>query len=522
MMNWRHSTASLAACLLMIAGPALGTLVLLRWLGVRLGDFAPATSDEIGYYLQVSSFAHHSFSGGYFTISEFPAAASFSHFGVHGPLFPMLYGSLGKVLGWHFYSGPLFNIVLITAAIGIYGLLVRPTFRQALLAAAILSTFLPFYVTLLAAQQDSLHLAIAIVVAAGFSGMLRRESWVHKWIFHGWFLGLLVYASLMRISWSMFLLPYCLLQVPNPTPRRLLLAALMALVAIGSLLYMFRWLCAPYVGAPGAFLMNKIAGGEVSAKLVWTHALGNLKRLREGNLSAQPMLLGTIVFWEAIGFASIMAAYALGPSVGISSSQVGYQEVLFHAFNIWGLLVGIVIFYFVGSDGGWRMLAVHLLISSLIAVTSPLWWLRGLMAGMVVVNLAYLPRCTETLADINGQRFVYGPAIRSFARTIKGLIEYRQGADPWWNTMLVGPYPVELAGLPAGIGVSFFVRPGHVSLPIKSRYVLASEEIVRKQHWQLIEVARFPALHNSMGYDTDEISANLYLNPAASAQRPPR
>jgi len=517
-MNWRNSTASLAPCLLMIAGPALGALVLLWWLGVRLVDYAPATSDEIGYYLQVSSFAEHGFWGGYFTISEFPAAARFSHFGVHGPMFPMLYGALGKVLGWHFYSGPLFNIVFVTVAIGIYCLLVRPTFRQAILGAAIVCTFLPFYVSLLAAQQDSLHLAIAIVVAAGFSGMLRLESWARKWIFHTSFLGLLVYASLMRISWSMFLLPYCLLQVPNPTPRRLVLAALLALIGIGSLLYTFRWLCAPYVGAPGAFLMNKIAGGEVSAKLIWTHALGNLKRLREGNLSAQPMVLGSIVFWEAIGLGSTMALYCLCPSVGIPSSQVGHREGLFHAFNIWGLLVGIVIFYFVGSDGGWRMLAVNLLISSLIAVTSPLWWLRGLMAAMVVVNLAFLPRCAGTIADINGRRFEYAATIRSFARRIQGMIEYRRGADPWSNTMLVVPYPVELAGLPSGIGVSFCVRPQDVSLPIKSRYVLASEETVRQMHWQLIEVARFSDLHNGLVYEGQEISTNLYLNPAASPQ----
>src|SRR5262245_17941140 len=65
------------AWLLMTITPALGTAVLIESLGASFDNFTPATSDEVGYYLQINAFVHYGFSGGYFTIAEKPAPASF-------------------------------------------------------------------------------------------------------------------------------------------------------------------------------------------------------------------------------------------------------------------------------------------------------------------------------------------------------------------------------------------------------------------------------------------------------------
>jgi hypothetical protein len=51
---------------LMTITPALGALGLMTVLGASLADFAPASSDEVGYYLQINAFVHHGFSGGYY------------------------------------------------------------------------------------------------------------------------------------------------------------------------------------------------------------------------------------------------------------------------------------------------------------------------------------------------------------------------------------------------------------------------------------------------------------------------
>jgi hypothetical protein len=516
------------AWLLMTITPALGTAVLIKCLGVSLDSFTPATSDEIGYYLQINAFVHHGFSGGYFTISETPAPASFSHFGVHGPLFPLLYGAIGRLVGWEFRTGPFINILLLTLGIAIYCMVIRPTVWQALLGAALLATFWPFYLCVLSVLQDPVHWAIAILVSTGFCGMLRGRSWAESWTFRLLFLGLLIYASLMRISWAMFLIPYAVLQLKRPTLKEVAVALLASFAGIGVLLYVFRWLCAPYVGSPTAFLMNKMAAGEVSANGFLLHAYWNLKELALSELSNQPMLLGAIVFWEAIGFGCLAAFWLLrewaGRNLLPERMELGPQaaEALFHAFNIWFLLVGIILFYFVGNDGGWRMLAVHLLISGLIAITSSLGWLRAAILGIVLVNIGGLPWCMSSIEATNGPRFQYAECIRGFRSTLESLIPYEEGADPWKNTVLIGPYPVELLALPAGIGVSFFVNSKDVKQPIKSKYVLAHGETVGRQNWKLKPLVHFSGLHNCIGYESPPFSANLYVNPAAAPSQPHR
>jgi hypothetical protein len=509
------------AWLLMTATPALGTLVLMDRLGVALEQFAPATSDEIGYYLQINAFVQHGFFGGYFTISEKPAAAGFSHFGVHGPLFPVLYGTLGKLFGWHFYSGPIFNVMLLTLAIGIYCVGMQPSTGEAFLGTALLATFGPFYLVLVSVMQDPLHLAIAVIVGAGFAGMLHRKSWACSLGFRLLFLAILVYASLMRISWSMFLVPYAVQLCPRLTAKSLALAMVISAIGMVLLLYGFRFLCAPFYGLDG-FLMNKFAGGEASTRIVLANALTNLEMLFEGNLANPGSFPGRIVFCEGLAFGLIMAFYALIRLRPASSCRPGPAhrretvECCFHVFNILGLLLGILLFYYIGNDGGWRMLAVSVLVSSFVGLTSPLRWVKVLIAGIALINLGGLPWCIRSIEWANMPRFEHVQEYQGLAKKLKSWIPYREGANPWQNTILTDTYPCELLALPGGIGVSVFFRPQDVSLPIRSRYLLVAPATVRQQKWSLIPLVRFPILHNTIDFRTPDYSANLYLNPEAS------
>ena len=69
------------------------------YLGQRLADFHPAKSDAIMYWHQIKTFVAVGFSGGYYTVGEEAAAASFTHFYAHGPWFIALYGLIGKTVG---------------------------------------------------------------------------------------------------------------------------------------------------------------------------------------------------------------------------------------------------------------------------------------------------------------------------------------------------------------------------------------------------------------------------------------
>jgi hypothetical protein len=529
--RWRDNESWIrwSAWLLMSVTPALGTFVLIKQMGVSLAKFVPATSDEVGYYLQINAFAHHGFSGGYFTISEHPAPASFSHFGVHGPMFPLLYGALGKLFGWHFYSGPLFNVSLVCLAVSIFCLTVQPTVWQALLGTAFLATFWPFYMALVSLMQDPIHWAIAILIAAGFAGMLRQHPWSRTWLFQCCFLAILVYGSLMRISWAMFLVPYAMLLVRKPTWGKLTLAAFIGVMGIGALVYLFRLLCAPFVGAPGAFLMNKIAGGEVSAQTVLEHARHNIELLA-GPLWKKTDVPGKVIYVQAVGLGLIAASYAvfsLGAGLlGYGNPRPTAVEYYFHAFAIWGMFFGIICFYLVYNSGGWRMLAVHLLVCGLIATTSNSHWIKAMVMAIVMISAVALPRSALSIQAMNRPRFAFGPTVRYLAPLMERLMPYREGANPWCNTILTDCYPVEFLALPAGIGVSFYRGdPEDLKLPIKSQYVLAREkgEYTGEPAWFVApaskpldrmqrrpkKIARFAALYDGMlGH---QVSANLYV-----------
>jgi hypothetical protein len=514
--DWSRFMRGLA-WLLMMSTPALGAVVLIALLGVSLADFAPSSSDEIGYYLQVNAFVHHGFSGGYFTICEHAAPARFSHFGVHGPMFPMLYGVLGKLFGWHFYSGPLFNVALVTLAMGIYCLVIQPTAWQALLGTAFLATFWPFHLMLVSTMQDPAHFAIAILIAVGFSGMLRGKPWAGTRAFRSGFLGILVYASLMRISWAMFLLPYAWLLVQKPAPHKLALAALIAVIGMGALLYGFRFLCAPFVGSPSAFLMNKIAVGEVSATAVVENFFRNVALLFGREPWKENDVPGAIVLWQAVGFGWMVVLYGVAsladrrPDHNRMYPRSVIVECWFHAFNIWALFVGIILFYFIDNGGGWRMLAIPVLISSLIAITSTSTWLRATVIVIVLLSAGALEWAPQPVKVMNMRRFTYSAVVRDIAAPMERLIPYQEGADPWLNTVWTDRYAIELLALPAGIGVSFNGgTPDDPMLPVKSGYVLADEKPAKEENKMPDQLGRFPLLHDSIRLG-ETFSANLYV-----------
>jgi hypothetical protein len=87
-------TPVLAAALLVLATP-----------DVTPNRFYPFKVDEMRYWHQIATFRAVGFNGGYYTIDEQPAPASFSHFHTKGPLFPMLYGTIACFVGWYPESG---------------------------------------------------------------------------------------------------------------------------------------------------------------------------------------------------------------------------------------------------------------------------------------------------------------------------------------------------------------------------------------------------------------------------------
>ena len=103
---------------LMLLLPALSlTGMASVYLGQRLAYFHPEMSDAIMYWHQIKTFVAVGFSGGYYTVGEEAAAASFTHFYAWGPWYIALYGLIGKVVGWNLWSPMLFDVAAVTLAL---------------------------------------------------------------------------------------------------------------------------------------------------------------------------------------------------------------------------------------------------------------------------------------------------------------------------------------------------------------------------------------------------------------------
>jgi hypothetical protein len=188
----------------LLAAPAfVVTTTLALRLDATLDNCGPVGDDEFHYWDEIASFAAVGLNGGYFVADEEPARQSWTHFGPHGPVFPVLYGSMARVLGWGSASGPVFNLLLLAAGSLVWLLLVRPDTQHLVVAVFLWATFWPCLLYVPATMQECLHFALAFVLAGlahrAVNGRDRdgRSFWP--------FLAVVAFASTLRITWALLL-----------------------------------------------------------------------------------------------------------------------------------------------------------------------------------------------------------------------------------------------------------------------------------------------------------------------------
>ena len=145
-------------------------------MGQRLAYFHPDSADAVMYWHQIKTFAAVGFSGGYYTVGEEAAPASFTHFYTWGPWYIALYGLIAKAVGWTLWSPMLFDVAAVTLALLGGLLLMRPSSRQLVLVLLVLLTYWPLHLYLPRAMQEPFHYAVAILLAGIFYRLLVHEG----------------------------------------------------------------------------------------------------------------------------------------------------------------------------------------------------------------------------------------------------------------------------------------------------------------------------------------------------------
>jgi hypothetical protein len=427
-------------------------------------------NDAVDYWLEAQTFAGAGFRGGYFTIDERPAAASFSHFGSHGPLFPMLHGMAGRLLGWHSSSIPVVHTALVTAALLFFARRIALDRGGRILTVLCVATFWPLLLFLPTSLQEGLHLAIAVFLAAALRPVLDGRA--ASAAMRASLLAALAAASLIRPSWVLLLPPALVLLFGAGRWRRKALAAGAGLALGAAVVAAFDYMAAPF-GREEFFFVKVARLQEGASALVTRTAINGRRFVQAGN---------------ALEVRSRFLVLALALASGILAVRVRpRRELAFHAYNLGSILAATLFAYVFAPWADYRIFGAHLLLSTLVLATSPATVCRRLAAFVLLAHLITVGPFVQAFRRLS-ESYRYDRArIEAFGIAARRAVVFDPGQDGWCNTLVsVNPpyfYP-EMVALPPGLGVTMLFGSGEGRRPaLRSQYVLLDPDDRRR--WSL-------------------------------------
>ena len=441
------------------------------------------------YWHQIKTFAAVGFSGGYYTVGEEAAAASFTHFYTWGPWYIALYGLIGKVVGWNLWSPMLFDVAAVTLALLGAVLLIRPNSRQLVLVLLVLLTYWPLHLQLPRAMQEPFHYAVAILLAGIFYRVLLHEDAVpHRLLAAA--LVMIVGAALVRPTWAVLLLPLVTIVTAQRPHGRATRGSrfrqvfcgwpfLTACAVVAGIFLLSRYVAAPYphrVMSDVQLLLSSPIDG-VQRLLAVTTAQGMTYLWPDGE---HP--LWTLLRYQALGIVLWMTVLAFrrrGNDVGPGAPgrpPWRWAERCTHILNLSLIILLVLMLWRVWGEGDYRIVAPHLLLSLLLLAACG----RGrVVAVAVLAGLLFTPSFLVEYKRMARPQFDDVQArIDVFAAQTAGTLVYQAQGDPWCNTILMPlriAFRPESLAIPAGIGISFDFDDSSRS-ELKSRYVMVDDE----------------------------------------------
>lgn len=517
---------------LAVAVPALVASGLVYALfGTHLGRFRPYLTDEFNYWHQIATFAAHGWNGGYYTVEEHPAPAAFTRFGAHGPAFPVLYGLVAKLVGWRVWSPPVFNAVVLAAAVGVFVRVGRPDTGRLGLTVLTLALFWPLHTYLPTNMQEAVHQALAIVLAAVLARLIAQGEGAPVSL-RVWAVALPAAATVMRPTWVAVLVPAAVLAFGLPRPRRtawVLAVTLVAGVGLGAL---YPYLAAPW---PRSVLYTFSAARAADVGRAWGELAGlffdnvvNVFRIHFSN----PLQLLTTAQRYAVVFLALFslvrlarAAYARRRGAEVDGADVAFH--LLHAVSLVGILLLCALLLPMHGFPDYRHVAPILLLSLMVYVLAARRWVplvyAGASAALVVVFLQhYRPYHLPHFAYDRSP--AYDAAARAaYQRNVADRVAYDPAGGPWDNTLLVDVpnYNSHLVAIAPGVGISRVFDWRRVDFPLRSRYVLivplAAERLRGRARLRPVSAGPFGLLY--LNLDNPAVAARAD-GPSGTASPP--
>jgi hypothetical protein len=475
----RASRIALGA--LVVTAPTMATIVLLEALfGRSLFDYFPSVSDEIAYHRQIAAFVEAGFNSGYFTVFERPAPFAFTHFSVHGPAFPVMYGLVGRIVGWHLYSGPIFNLAVLALATAIVLVMGRLSRAQMLITGAVLLT--SWWVLLMASitMQESLNQAVMIVIA-GFAARLMHPDTMQQGRLLAGALVILAIASVLRPTNWIVAVPLVLVGMSWQRPLRVALATFGAALGVP-----FFWLLWRYVSAPipGLAIEWDPATSTGAIGMIATYFFDHLRR--NADIFELSRFLDAPFFqhvmWESVAVVLLCVPLTVMARLRASGAPTGqassFKADVFTVLTLVLALVAFLGFYFDAQASISRVMAPFLLLALLTytAMRVRTW----LVVTVIAANLLVAPSFLSTYREWRVELYRSTRGRYEQLRTqLTPLLRFDHERTPWCNTLLTTTYQREIVAVPAGIGLSVGRPADELTPPIKSGYVLLTTDSVQ-------------------------------------------
>jgi len=479
-MNPRLTRALLVAAVLLLPGLCMVGLVE-GYLDARLLDFVPGGSnnDETMYWHQTATFKEVGFEGGYYTAHELPAKASFTRFYLHGPVYPLLYGTLARVFGWELWSAPFYNLAFVTLALGCALWLLRPDRGQLLAIALVLVTSWPLVFYLPSNMQESLHHGFALVFAALFARVLRDPPGRRRrWLVAVLILTVVAAASL-RPTWLLLLIALggaLVLRGGLSWKQVGALAGGLFVLAVGTAKAVVA-ISAPWpLWRPGLPTLPIDARAKFDLENVAYALSDNLAMFHQGNDASTGLLYEIALLGLVCLVALGVYATRLRRSRGGTEERERSAEYFTHAVVLVGLFAFLMLAYSVARLRGVRLSAPHVLLSLTLLVAFRRY---RILVPCLALQLYLLSPFLTLAQSYRSKSFEYGSEeIEAFRRQAAEFLTYDPDAEtPWCNTILCSVFPPWLLGVPPGMGISFILAGRRqLELPLKSRYVILAPE----------------------------------------------
>lgn len=508
--------------------PAAITWLMVTWhTGASFSDFVPWVNDEVSLWHQALTFSQHGFTGGgYYTLYEQPAQAPFTHYYAWGPFFPMLQGIFARLFGWKLYSGIIFNVVVLTAAIAFFIVAARPNLPQLILVGALLGTFWVMLIYIPTNMQESFHAAIALVLAAPFGRLIQAgPALPQPW---RWALGItIIFASVIRGTWVLAFFPYFLL-LSEPRLRSYLFALMKALVLSAAAFAFYSYISSglPYRFTDqilDAVTMHSSLDDKIGTAL---SLLGDRFELNQGVLFSMQRIdwltIG-VMMWAQYLMALLGAAIWLGLRAArayrarrpFRLGETIPREVVFHLLNLSLMLALLFLLYQVDV----RMGIAPLLLSLLVMILARHY---RVAVGMIALNLLFAPFfVTSYEVFARGRFFPDRHYIAQVESLVNPYVAFQENAPSGWcNTLLI---PMELFSwpvtvIPDGIGVSMYLTIDDLPLPVKSKYLVLSENgYQRVSRQQTLEVLNSGT---EVPYYSEKLGLYRNAEAACGSERP--